>query len=102
LSCAADEIGTIPYPIRDHDAEGDGELLESDQCSSHLGWSQLSVIQGNQHAECSDTEARDKTTSKDVVFVDGACLHDHTHGEDRASKHDRKTPSNGIGKPTVE
>lgn len=90
--------------VRDHDAKGDGELLQSDQGTTGLGRGQFGIVQRHEQAEGTDSQTRNEASSKDVVFaVEGrGGLDDDAGAEDGGGDDDADTAADGVGQPSVE
>lgn len=83
-ACAPDKVCAVVDPETDHDTEGNGQLLETNKCTTYLRRRNLGVVHGNNHGERTDTHTGDETSGKDgvVAGADGCGLDYDTKDED--------------------
>lgn len=97
----ADEVRPVVDPETDHDAKGDGELLEGDQTAADLGWGNFAVVDGHNHGEAAHAHTRDETACEDRVVPgggDGCGLDDDAQEEDGDGDEDTVFARDGFGK----
>lgn len=57
FASAADVVGAVVDPEADHDAGGDGELLEGDEAAAHFGRGDFSIVIGDIDGHGADCQA---------------------------------------------
>jgi len=80
---ASNVVRAVVDPETDHDAEGDGELLKTNESTADFRRSDLGIVHGNDHRERTDTHTSDETTGENraVASRDGSCLDDDSEDE---------------------
>jgi hypothetical protein len=81
---AADEVRAVVDPETDHDAESDGQLLETNKRTTNLGRCDFGIVHGNNHGERANTHTGDESSGEDgvVAGADRGGLDDDTNDED--------------------
>jgi hypothetical protein len=83
-------IGTVADPVRNQNAKGNGELLQSDERPTNTGRRELGIVHGHEHRQGADTHTGKPTTGPDTrEILIRARLDSDAHAKEHGPRCDR-------------
>lgn len=101
IARASDVLGAIIQPERNHDADGDTELLERDKTSPDVWGRKLTQVQRDNHGKHADGQSGNKAAYEHHRYIDGSGLDDGADEEDNVREEERPAAGEAVGDRTV-